>query len=568
MDPTHWLELVLFLAIIAALAKPMGNWLYNVLDPNSKTGLEWVVGPLEKWTYRLCQIDPSEQQDWKRYTLSIFFFTLVCFIFTFCILSFQNVLPLNPEMIPAMTFIENLNASISFVSNTCWECYTAEKEITCFSKMFAFTTQNFCSAGVGICVGAALTRGIAASSQKMLGNFWVDIIRICYYVLLPLGLIMAVIFVAEGSPQNFKTGTTVQTLEGEKQWIPQGPIASLEAIKLVGSNGAGATRANSANPYENPTPVSNFLQTLAILLIPAGQIFYFGKMVHNTRHAWSIFAFMVLLFALGTSGIATFEARGNPFLSPGSCDLTEGNMEGKEQRFSIFDTALFANASTAAQNGSINSRHSSYLPWSQAITLQNMQIGNLIFGGVGSGLYRVLNLVIISTFFAGLVTGRVPQYLGKKIEAFEIRMCMIPVIIFIIGISGLTALSFLTKLEDLSQRSPQGFTAMLYAFSSTMSTNGSSYGGTSFNTPAINLLTSISMIAGRYLIIWTTIALAGSLSLRKKHSGGTRAIPVTGVTFVILILSVFFLINALGFLPSILLGPAYEQVLLIEGKMY
>ncbi|MBS0604620.1 MAG: potassium-transporting ATPase subunit A [Verrucomicrobia bacterium] len=570
MTQAHWLELIFILSLILLLAKPIGLYLYRVLDPKGKTGLEFALKPLEKLTYRICSIDASAEQDWKKYTISIFLFTLIGFIFTFLILSFQDLLPLNPEGIPAPSFLDRFNATISFITNTDWENYVPEQEISYFTNMFAFTTQNYCSAGIGICVAAALARGIAANSSKLLGNFWVDIIRICYYVFLPLSLVFAVFFISEGVPQNFKAFAKVCTVDGgNEQTIVQGPMASQESIKLIGSNGGGPTNADSSHPYENPTPISNFAQILAMLLIPAGQIYYFGMVVQNLKHAWSIFIFMTAFFALGVVGIGAFAEEGNTNLIPYGIDLTEGNMEGKEQRFCVFDTALFSNATTAAGNGSMNAMHSSFVPGAQVITLQNMQIGNLIFGGVGSGLYSIVRLIMVSSFIAGLIIGRAPQYLGKKIESFEIKMCMIPIIVFIIGITGLTALSFLTPwgLQGMGQKGPHGFTSILYTFSSTMVNNGTDYGGIDRDTNFFNIATAIAMMAGRYLTILATMAMAGSLATKKKHIEKAGSFPITGFTFIILISSVFFIINALGYLPSIMLGPVYEQILMIEGKL-
>lgn len=569
MTTMHLVELIFFLLLVVLLTKPMGLYLTQVLDPNGKTGLEFALKPLEKITYRLCGIDTTTEQNWKKYTESIFIFTLFGIIFIFLIVYFQNILPLNAGGVPSLGFLDSVNAAVSFVTNTNWGNYIPEEQISIFSNMFAFIAQNFCAAGVGICVAAALTRGIAAHATTNLGNFWVDLVRICYYLFLPLCLLFAIFFVAEGVPQNFKAFENVKTLENEPQQIIQGAIASQEAIKLLGSCGGCPTNADSSHPYENPTPISNLAQMLAMLIIPAGQIYYFGKAVHNLKHAWSIFIFMITLFTLGIVGIAIFEAQGNPMLAHHGIDLSEGNMEGIEQRFCTFDSSIFANATTAAGAGAMSSCHSSFLPGPQAILLQNMQVNNLIFGSVGAGLYNIVRMIMVSSFIASLMIGKDPHYLGKRIDAFDIKMCMIPLIIFIIGISGLTASSFLTPWgkTGLGQKGPHGFTAILYTFSSTFAGNGSYYSGLYTDTVFFNWTTIAAMLAGRYVTILSAMALAGSLALKKTHAFTARFFPLTGLTFILLITSVFFIINALGYLPSILLGPVYEKLLLIQGKL-
>ncbi len=567
MEYTDWLQLTFFLIILTALAKPMGLYLFKVLDPEGKTGLEIVLKPLEKFTYRCCGIDSTAEQNWKKYSASLFIFTLFCFLFTFLILFFQSRLPLNPQKMPSLELSEILNVTISYITNTNWESYTPEQDMSYFSTLFALVVQNFCSAGVGICVAAAFVRGIASNSSKSLGNFWVDIVRICYYLFLPLGLLFAVILMSEGVPQNFKPYTKAHTVDGgEEQLIVQGPMASFMSVKLLGSNGGSPTSADCAHPYENPTPLSNWLQILSIMLIPAGQIYYFGKKVCNQKHAWSIYIFMVFLFLLGVYCTTYLESRGNLLLSPMTFDLSQGNMEGKEQRFGILGSTCFSTATTAVSNGSMNSDQCCFYPWAQGIFLQNMQVGNIIFGGVGSGLYSVIHLVLISTFIAALIIGRSPQYLGKKIEAFEMKMTMLPVMIYIIGILGFTSLSFLTGWGNAlpSTTKPQGFTAMLYAMTSTMSNTGSDFDNINKASLYYNMTTSMTMLAGRYLIILPTLALAGALAMKKKNLEETASFSLSGLTFILLIIAVYLIINALGYLPAILLGPVYEHLLFMN----
>lgn len=541
----------------------MGVYLFNALDPQGRTGLEFVFKPLERLTYRLCHIDTQEDQDWKQYTISLLIFSFFGLLFTFAILSFQAKLPLNPQKLTSMDMIAVINASVSFVTNTDWESFPPEQTLSYFSTMFALTAQNFCSAGVGICVATALARGIANNASQALGNFWVDIIRVCYYVLLPLSLLIGVVFLSQGVPQNFKPFAKVQSVDGGKiQSIVQGPIASLESIKLLGSNGGSSTEADSSHPYENPSPLTNWLQMLTILLVPAGQIYFFGKMVQNQKHAWSIFAFMTTLFCIGVIVTTHFEEKGNPLLSEMSFDISGGNMEGKEQRFGIFSSTLFSSATTTVSNGAMNSMHSSYMPWGQFIILQNMQIGNEIFGGVGTGVYCIVMLIFVTIFIAALIVGKAPHYLGKKIEAFEIKMCMMPLLVYIFGILGLSGVSFLTQIvtREIEHSGPHGFTEVLYAFSSTMSNNGSDYGTAHIENNYFNIATAICMLAGRYLTILPALALAGSLAAKKKHPEDKGFFPGQGLTFLFLLIFIFVVINALAYLPSLLLGPIYEQI--------
>jgi K+-transporting ATPase ATPase A chain len=567
LNHSNWVEFIFLLVILSALVKPVGLYLCKVFDPQGKTGLEFILKPLERITYKLCRIDTTAEQDWKKYTASIFLFTLFCFLSLFSILMFQNILPLNPQKIEGMGFVESFNVAVSFVTNTDWQNYVPEEEVSYFATIFGLVVQNFCSAGVGICVATACIRGIANNSSKSLGNFWVDLIRVSYYLLLPLSLFLSVIFISEGVPQNFKPYTQAHTLDQDRtQLIAQGPMACFESIKLIGSNGGGSTNADSAHPYENPTPFSNWLQNLSILLIPAAQVYYFGKSVQNQKHGWSIYIFMLLLFSLGAYLNSTIEAGGNPLLADKMLDLSEGNMEGKEQRFGVFDSALFATSTTAVSNGAMSSSHTCYLPWAQAILLLNMQTGNIIFGGVGSGLYSLVHLILISTFLAAMMIGRVPQYLGKKIEAFEMKMSLLPVIIYAIGILGLTSLSFMSGWGKLvlPTEPTHGFTGMLYAFSSTMANNGSDFAHINATSIFFKLSTAFSMMAGRFLVILATMALAGSLAVKKRLPEGSGSLRVSGATFIILISAVFLIINALGYLPALLLGPELEHILMNE----
>lgn len=566
MTHSAYLQIILFVLLLAILTKPLGVYLYNVLDPKGRTGLEFALKPLERFTYRFCGIDAEHEQTWKQYLFSLLLFSLIGILFTSAILLLQHILPLNPEGLPSVASGLNWSTAISYVTNTDWQSYTAETTISYFSQMFAFTVQNFTSAAAGLGVAAALTRGISRSSGTTLGNFWVDLTRLTYYLLIPLALVFAVVLVSEGVPQNFNKYVKAQTLEsGAEQVIVQGPIASQEAIKILGTNGGGFTRANSAHPYENPTPLSNWLQTLAMILIPAAQTYYFGRSVQNQKHGWYLFGTMMVLFLVGLFAITYFESKGNPLFGKFHIDMAQGNFEGKEQRFDLIDTTLFSATTTAASCGATNGSFSSFMPMSSLILLENMQVGEMIFGAAGSGLYNMVTTVIIGIFVAGLIVGKTPEYLGKKIESFEIKMAIAPLLIIVFSILIPTAASCLTVWGgiELGKNKPHIFSEILFAFSSSATNNGSSFASLDSNTPWYKITLSGAMLAGRFLIASAILALSGSLVAKKKHPPSEATFPVSGATFVLLIIGTIFLFGALSFFPSLCFGPINEYFRLL-----
>ncbi len=539
----------------------MGLYLCKVLSYKQATAFERSI-------YKVCGINPLEEQDWKQYLISILGFTFICLIFMGILLAFQNNLPLNPENISAPSWHLNLNTSVSYVTNTDYQSYRGEKAMSYFSQMVALVVQNFVSAAVGLASAAALVRGIAGKGKTTLGNFWRDLVRINLYLLLPISIIAATLFIAEGVPQNFNSYVTVTTLEGDSQTIIGGPIASGQAIKLLGSNGGGYTNANSAHPYENPTPLSNLLQMLLIFLIPAGQIYYFGKTVNSVGHGWFIITALGTVFLLGVITCASSEAAGNPDWQ--KMGLINGNYEGKESRFGIFDSSLFACVTTAISCGAVNCMHDSLTPMGSLIPFLNIELSEVIFGGVGAGLYSVLLFVFLSIFIAGLIIGRTPEYLGKKIESFDIKMTMLSILPYVLIVHGFTAWSTFSAwgLSALGNSGNHGFSELLYAFSSAGANNGSALAGLSTNAPMFNVTLAIAMFFGRFLVIAPVIALAGSFAQKKIHPKTAASFPVSSLIFTSLLIGIILLIGALTFLPALTMGPIIEQFFMLKGDLF
>lgn len=562
MNGLEWLQLLLLLIVLTLLTKPLGLYLFSVLTPDAKTPLDFLLKPLERATYRLCGIDTKSEQTWVQYLVAILLFSFVSLLFTFLLLTLQPHLPLNPERMGAMSADLNFNTAISYVTNTDWQNYSGESALSYFSQMVTLTLQNFISPAVALAVVAALARGIARTSSKTLGNFWVDLIRVIYYLLVPLAFIVGLFFISQGTPQNFDAYTRVTTVEtGQTQVIVQGPIAAQEAIKLLGSNGGGYTNAGSAHPYENPSPLTNFLQILFILLIPAAQTYYFGKEVKSQKHGWCLYAAMALVLVVATFFTHFFERQGNPHFSTFGIEQSGGNMEGKEERFGLFGSSLFASATTCTSNGSINSEHGSYTPLSSLVLLMNMQLGEVIFGGVGCGLYSILIFVILTVFTAGLIIGRTPEYLGKRIEAFDVKAAILTLIPFVVTILGFTALACSSKVGLLGRGAPfaHGFTEMFYAYTSTAANNGSAFSSLVTNIPWWNVTLGFAMLFGRFCTIVPILALAGSLASKKRRPFGLGSFPVTGVSFTLLLVCTIILIGVLCFLPGLIIGPCIEQ---------
>jgi K+-transporting ATPase ATPase A chain len=572
MDRFGWIQLGLFLGLLLLLTKPMGIYLFRVLNAEGKTFLDPVIKPIERFVYRLLRIDPKAEQDWKRYTVSLLAFSLVGVVFTYAVLRLQHLLPLNPQRLGPVSEHLSFNTAVSFTTNTNWQSYGAESTMSYFSQMVALAFHNFASAASGIAVAAALVRGIARHTAKTIGNFWADLVRIHLYVLLPVCLLYAVFLVSQGMIQNFKPYETVMLVEPgavKTQTIVQGPMASQVAIKMLGTNGGGYVNANASHPYENPTPLSNFIQILSIFLIPSGLTYYLGRMVKNQRHGWSVWGAMAVLFLAGVLLCWWAESAGNPRLHALGVNPAYGNMEGKEVRFGIFNSALFATVTTDASCGAVNSMHDSFTPLGGLVPLVNIQLGEVVFGGVGAGLYGMLVFVVLTVFLAGLMVGRTPEYLGKKIESYDVKVSALAVLILIFNIMGFTAWAVVSQwgLAGLNNAGPHGFSEILYAFSSGTGNNGSAFAGLTANTYWYNTTLGFAMLIGRFFFIVPVLALAGNLARKKivPESGGS--FPVSGVTFSLLLVGTVLIVGVLSFFPALSLGPIVEHFLMVRSNV-
>jgi len=575
MEIGGWIQFILYLGILALLTKPMGVYLYRVLNPEARVGLEPVFGGTERLIYKSLRVDPKKEQDWKAYAFSMLVFSLIGMLLTYLILRLQHLLPLNPQGLGPLSHHLAFNTAASFTTNTNWQSYGGEGMMSYFSQMVGLTLHNFTSAAVGIAIAAALVRGIARATAKTIGNFWVDLTRVTLYVLLPISLIFALFLVSQGMIQNFKPYETVSIMQdaaldstlSPTQTIAQGPMASQVAIKMLGTNGGGFVNANAAHPYENPNPLSNFFQILSIFLIPAGLTYYLGRMVKSQGHGWAVWVAMAVMFVGGTLVAWNAESTGNPRLTALGVEAADGNMEGKETRFGIFNSALFATITTDASCGAVNSMHDSMTPMGGFVPLFNMQVGEVIFGGVGAGLYGMLLYVILAIFIAGLMVGRTPEYLGKKIGATEVKLAAIGILIPVISILGFTAWGVVSQwgTTSLNNSGPHGLSEVLYAFSSATGNNGSAFAGLGTNFPWYNTLMGIAMLVGRFMIIVPVLAIAGQLASKKLVAEGAGSFPVSGVTFTVLLIGTVLIIGALTFLPVLALGPVLEQFLMIHS---
>jgi len=598
MDLFGWIQLALFLGLLLLATRPMGAYLYRVLDPQGKTFLDPVLKPVERLLYRLMRVDPMAEQGWKRYALSLLLFSLVGVLFTYILLRLQHLLPLNPQRLGPVSEHLAFNTAVSFTTNTNWQSYGGESTMSYLSQMVALAFHNFVSAAAGIAVAAALVRGIARHSVKTVGHFLVDLVRTTLYLLLPLCLLYAVFLVSQGMIQNFKPYESARLIEPmtvdapktdaqgqpvkdekgnpvtekqavESQTIVQGPMASQVAIKMLGTNGGGYTNANAAHPYENPTPLSNFLQIFSIFLIPSGLTYYLGRMVKNQKHGWSVWSAMAVLFLAGVLLCWGAESTGNPRLHALGVNPAGGNMEGKEVRFGIFGSALFATVTTDASCGAVNAMHDSFTPLGGLVPLINMQLGEVVFGGVGAGLYGMLVFVILTVFLAGLMVGRTPEYLGKKIESYDVKVSALAVLLLIFDIMVFTAWAVVSKwgLAGLSNAGPHGFSEILYAYSSATANNGSAFAGLTANTWWYNTTLAIAMMIGRFFFIVPVLALAGNLAKKKivPESGGS--FPVSGVTFVLLLVGTVLIVGVLSFFPALSVGPIVEHFLMVHSTV-
>ncbi len=638
MRSIDWLQLGLFVAALALITKPMGLYLLRVLDAHGRTWLDPVLKPLERLSYRLMGVKPDREQTWQQYTLAMLLFSLVSCLFTYAILRLQQWLPLNPQGFGALSTDLAFNTAASFTTNTNWQSYTGESTMSYLSQLLALVIHNFGSAATGIALAAALVRGIVRHSARTLGNFWVDLVRITYYLLLPICVGYAVFLVSQGVIQNFNRYTKATLTESytvqvpktddkgqpvttnvvvmvqapkldeqgrpimtngvalmvdmpnlddkgqpvmtnvpvmvdqkvEEQTIPQGPVASQIAIKMLGTNGGGYMNANAAHPFENPTPLSNFLQMLSIFAIGSGLTYYLGRMTRNQAHGWSVWAAMMALFLGGVLLCWWSEARGNPIHQQLGVALADGNMEGKEVRFGIFNSALFATVTTDASCGAVNSMHDSFTALGGFVPLFNIQLGEIIIGGVGAGLYGMLVFVVLAVFIAGLMVGRTPEYLGKKIQSYEVKMAMLALLVLAFSILGFAAWASVSKwgLAGLNNNGPHGLSEMLYAYSSANGNNGSAFAGLNVNTPWYNTTIGLAMLIGRFLMIVPIMAMAGSLAQKRVVPFSAGTFPVSGFTFVVLLLGTVLLIGALNFLPALTLGPIVEHFLTMQGKLF
>jgi K+-transporting ATPase ATPase A chain len=648
--PFDWLQLAVFVALLALITKPMGLYLCQVLEAKGKTWLDPVLKPLERLTYWLMGVNPEKEQDWKLYTFAMLLFSLVGCLFTYAILRSQKQLSLdhlgihnplaflNPQGFDSLSPDLSFNTAVSFTTNTNWQSYSGESTMSYLSQMLALVIHNFTSAATGIALAAALVRGLARHSAKTLGNFWVDLVRVTYYLLLPICLVFAVVLVSQGMIQNFKPYTKAKLTESytiqvpktdakgqpvttnvavmiqapkldekgqpvmtngvammvdvpkldekgqpvmtnrpvmvdqkvEEQSIPQGPMASQVAIKMLGTNGGGYTNANAAHPFENPTPLSNLLQMLAIFAIGSGLTYYLGRQTKNQAHGWSVWSAMMVLFFAGVFLCWWAEARGNPIHQQLGVMAASGNMEGKEVRFGIFNSALFATITTDASCGAVNTMHDSLTALGGFVPLFNMQLGEIIIGGVGAGLYGMLVFVVLAVFIAGLMVGRTPEYLGKKIQSYDVKMSMLALLVLAFSILGFSAWASVSKwgTDQLGNTGPHGLSEILYAYSSANANNGSAFAGLNANTPWLNTTLGLAMFIGRFLMIVPIMGLAGSLAGKRISPPSAGTFPVSGVTFVILLLGTVLLVGALNFLPALTLGPIIEHFLTNLGKLY
>lgn len=557
MITQDFIQILLFFTILIGLTPLLGNYMSKVFM-GQKHFMQPIFGWLEKLTYKFIGINPDEETNWKSFTFSLLQFNLIGFAFVFIIQLFQGYLPLNPANLPNISWHSAFNTAVSFVTNTNWQGYAGETTLSYFVQMIGLTVQNFVSAATGIAVLLALIRGISRKTTDRLGNFPTDITRTILYVLLPLSILFAVVLVGQGVVQNFKTYETVQTLQGATQVIPMGPAASQIAIKQMGTNGGGFFNTNSAHPFENPTPVSNFLEMLFILLIPASLTFTYGKMVGSTRQGWTIFSAMLILLVVGLSISLYAEYSANPIF--GNLPL----MEGKETRFGITNSVLWSTATSAASNGSVNAMHDSLSPLAGMVAMINIMLGEIIFGGVGAGLYGMVIFIILTVFIAGLMVGRSPEYLGKKIEAFEVQMAMIAVLAPGFVILLFTAWASVSNygLSGLNNAGPHGFSEMLYAFSSAAGNNGSAFAGLQANTVFYNMALGFGMLIGRFGVIIPVLAIAGNMAKKKITPPSAGTFHTDNGLFIGLLITVILIVGGLTFFPALSLGPIVEHLLM------
>jgi K+-transporting ATPase ATPase A chain len=559
----EYLQFILFVILLIALTPPLGQFMAKVFQ-GQQTFLHKPLGWLEKLTYKVSGINSQEDMTWKDYAISFMIFHVFAVVFLVILQMVQAWLPLNPQHLPNVNWHSSLNTAVSFVTNTNWQGYSGEVTMSYLTQMIALTVQNFLSAACGIAVAIALTRGIARKNANAIGNFWVDATRAVVYILLPLSVILTLVLVGQGVVQTFASYVDVTTLEGAKQVVPLGPVASQVAIKMLGTNGGGFFNANAAHPFENATAVSNFLQMLAIFAIGAALTYTYGTITGARKHGWVIFGTMLAMFVVLTSLSLASEYSTNPVFH------TAGIMEGKETRFGVFGSVFFSSVTTSASCGAVNAMHSSLSPLSGGIAMLNMMLGEIIFGGVGAGLYGMLLFVILTVFIAGLMVGRTPEYMGKKIEAREMTMVILAILAPCATILIGTAISVISPvaLSSLGNKGPHGFSEILYAFTSTAANNGSAFAGLNANTVYYNLMLSLAMLLGRFAIILPVLAVAGGLAQKKYSPPSAGTFETDSGIFAMLLVGVILIVGALTFLPGLSLGPIVEHLMMIKGQTF
>lgn len=591
MTSNGWLQIAVFFGLVLLIAKPLGVYMARVFG-GQRTFADPLFTPLERLLYRITGIDDKHEMRWTEYSLSMLIFSAVTMLLTYGIERLQYYLPLNPQHLAAVAPDLAFNTAASFTTNTNWQSYTPEATMSYFTQMVGLATHNFWSGAIGIALAVAFIRGISRKESRTIGNFWVDMTRAILRVLLPICIVYGLVLVSQGVVQNFRhydtikildpSTTTVTGSDGKpvtqriaEQTIAQGPVASQEAIKMLGTNGGGFFNANSAHPFENPTPFSNLLEMLSIFAIPAGLTVTLGRMTRSPRHGWAVFAAMSALFFAGVTVAYHAESQPNPLLHGVDQHVTSqqsgGNMEGKEVRFGIANSALFATVTTDASCGAVNSTHDSFMPLGGLVPLANMMLGEIVFGGVGAGMYGILIMIVLTVFIAGLMVGRTPEYLGKKIESYDIKMAMLYVLIFplvILVFAAIASLSPTYGLSSLNNAGPHGLSEILYAYTSAVGNNGSAFAGLNANTHFYNLTLAAAMLIGRFLMIVPMLALAGSLASKKLVPASSGTFPVTTPLFTVLLISVILIVCVLTFFPALSLGPILEQLLLHAGRAF
>jgi len=582
MTANGWLQIAVFFLLILACAKPLGIFIDNVME-GRRTWLSPILRPLERLIYKLCLVDEKQEQHWTRYAGALLAFSAFSAVLLYAIQRLQLWLPFNPQALSAGNVSPDLafNTSVSFDTNTNWQSYVPETTLSYFVQMAGLAVHNFLSAAAGIGIAIALVRGFARHSVKTVGNFWVDLTRATLYILMPISVVAALVLCSQGVIQNLNSYTTVTALEGVKQVIAQGPVASQEAIKMLGTNGGGFFNANSAHPFENPTPFSNMFEMFLIFLIPAALTYTFGRMVRDTRQGWALFSAMALLWLAGVFAAYHYEQKGTPALAQAGIELAPtasqagGNMEGKETRFGIADSALFATVTTDASCGAVNSMHDSFTPLGGLVPLFNMELGEVVFGGVGAGLYGMLMFAILAVFIAGLMVGRTPEYLGKKIEQKEVKMAMIAMLVLAASVlifAGASSVIGFAQHSYWNSSGPaaantnnpgaHGFSEILYAYTSGTANNGSAFAGINANTPWYNLTLGFAMLIGRFLMLLPLLAIAGSLAAKRQVPVSAGTFPTHGPLFVGLLVGVVLIVGALTYFPALSLGPIVEHLML------